>query len=99
MGFRDINAFNLAMLAKQAWRLVQETRSLFYRVYKARYFPTCSFMEAELGSSPAFVWRSLLQARDIIREGSFWKIGDGSTIGVESHKWLPLPPSFRPGAN
>ena len=56
-------------------------------------------MEAELGSSPSFVWRSLLQERDIIREGSFWKIGDGSTIGVESHKWLPHLPSFRPGAD
>ena len=76
-----------------------EPQSLFYRVYKARYFPTCSFMEAELRLSPSFVWRSLLQARDIIKGGSAWKIGDGCTIGVESHKWLPHPPSFRPGAN
>ena len=35
MDFRDIHAFNHAMLAKQAWRLVTSTHSLFYRVYKA----------------------------------------------------------------
>lgn len=93
MGFRDIHTFNLAMLAKQAWQLTQESHS-FYRVYKARYFPTCSFMEAELGSNPSFVWRSLLNARDVLWEGSNWSIGDGGTAGIKSHKWLPHPPDL-----
>ena len=52
MGFRDLHAFNLAMLAKQAWRLIHNNGSLFYRVYKARYFPNTSFLEAELGHNP-----------------------------------------------
>ena len=43
----------------------------------------------ELGSNMSFVWRSLLAARDVVREGSTWQIGDGSRIGVTSHKWLP----------
>ena len=56
-------------------------------------------MEAELGSNPSFVWHSLLQARELITVGSAWKIGDGETVGIESHKWLPQPPSFKPGAD
>ena len=56
MGFRNIQAFNMAMLAKQAWRLFHNTHSLFYRVYKSRYFPECSFMDADLGSNPSYVW-------------------------------------------
>ena len=63
MGFRDIHALNLALLEKQAWRLIHQNHSLFFRVYKARYFPNCSFMEAELGNNPSYVWRSLLAAR------------------------------------
>ena len=50
MGFPDLHAFNLVMLSKQSWRLTQDTNSLFYRVYKVRYFPYCSFMLAQLGS-------------------------------------------------
>ena len=94
MGFRDLNAFNLAMLAKQAWRLIQNTHSLFHRVYKARYFPRSSFLKAELGPNPSFVWRSLLEARDIIMEGSRWQVGDGRTIEVATHVWLPHTPIF-----
>ena len=92
-GFRDLHAFNLAMLSKQAWRLTQDTHSLFYRVYKTKYFPNCSFMMAKLGSNPSFVWRSLLVARDIIYAGSQWCVGDGRDIGVFTHKWLPHTPT------
>ena len=94
MGFRDISAFNLAMLAKQAWRLLHNEHSLFYKVYKVRYFPNCNFLMAELGSNPSFVWRSLLAVRDLVREGSTWQIGDGSRIRITTHKWLPNAPVF-----
>ena len=33
MGFREVQAFNLAMLVKRAWRLIHYAHSLFYRVY------------------------------------------------------------------
>ena len=94
MGFRDINTFNLAMLAKQAWRLLQGTQSLFYRVYKARYFPNCTFLEAQLGHNPSFIWQSLLTVREVIIAGSRWKIGDRKHIGVTTHKWLSHDPIF-----
>ena len=91
MNFHDLRCFNTAMLAKQAWRLIHDTYSLFYWVYKAQYFPSCSFMEAELGSNPSYVSRSLLSAREVIQEGSKWRVGHGQYIEVERHKWLPRP--------
>ena len=99
MGFRNIHAFNLAMLAKQAWRLVTGAQSLFYRVYKARYFPRCSFLEAEFGPNPSFVWRSLCAARELIIEGSHWQVGNGQSITINNQKWLPHPPLFKLGAD
>ena len=94
MGFRDIHDFNLALLAKQVWRLIHQNHSLFFRVYKARYFPNCSFMEAELGNNQSYVWQSLLGARDILKEGTQWKVGDGQSISVSAHGWLSHKPIF-----
>ena len=94
MSFKDIHAFNLALLAKQVWRLIHNTHSLFYRVYKARYFPNCSFMDVVLGHNLSYVWHSLLAAREIIRDGACWKIGDGRKIDVSTHKWLSHKPVF-----
>ena len=54
LGFRDLKKFNLALLAKQGWRLQTNSSSLFYRVYKAKYFPSCDFMDAQLDGQPSY---------------------------------------------
>ena len=73
--------------------------SLFFRVYKACYFPKSSFMDVDLGANPSFVWRSLLEARELIRAGTTWTVGDGHSISVMDHRCLTHPPQFRPDAN
>uniref|UniRef100_A0A7N2RFE3 Reverse transcriptase zinc-binding domain-containing protein n=1 Tax=Quercus lobata TaxID=97700 RepID=A0A7N2RFE3_QUELO len=50
------------------------------------------FIMANVGSNPSFVWRSLLAARVIIFRGSKWRVGNGRTIGVYTHKWLSYKP-------
>ena len=47
MGFRDIAMFNDSLLAKQAWRLLKNPESLFYKVFKAYFFPNCTIVEAK----------------------------------------------------
>lgn len=37
LGFRDIHSFNLAMLAKQGWRLWERPKSLCARILRAKY--------------------------------------------------------------
>ena len=54
MGFKQLKQFNLALLAKQGWRLQLSGDSLLYRVFKAKYFPRCDFLQASLGANPSF---------------------------------------------
>ena len=51
MGFRFVKASNIAILAKQWWRLMVNEESLMSRVIKARYFPKKSQWEAKKESN------------------------------------------------
>ena len=95
MGFRDLKKFNLALLAKQGWRLQKNLTSLFYRVYKAKYFPRCNFLEATLGSQPSFAWRSILATQVVVRRGIRWQVGDGEQVQIWRDKWLHNPSTYR----
>ena len=89
MGFRDIRLFNLAMLAKQGWCLLQEKDSLLYGCFKAKYFPRCSFLEAKDVPNSSYVWKSLIAAQPILKKGCCWRVGDGFSIRALQDKWIP----------
>jgi hypothetical protein len=95
MRFRDLKAFNLAMLAKQGWRLIQNPHFLISRVFKAKYFPHGEFLEANIGYRPSYAWRSIALARETLKLGLCWHIGDGQSVCIHSDPWVPSSGSFQ----
>ncbi|XP_062028495.1 uncharacterized protein LOC133744394 [Rosa rugosa] len=93
MGFKNLYAYNLAMLAKQGWRMITNSQSLIAQIFKARYFPNCSFWDAEL-EAPSFSWRSILEGRPVLKAGTKWRIGDGSQVHIWNDAWIPNCPSY-----
>uniref|UniRef100_A0A2N9HAL6 Reverse transcriptase domain-containing protein n=1 Tax=Fagus sylvatica TaxID=28930 RepID=A0A2N9HAL6_FAGSY len=89
MGFRDLEAFNLTLLAKQGWWLIHDLTSLFTAVFKAKYFPTGSFLQAKVRPGYSYAWRSIAAARPVLEAGSKWRIGDGRNISIRNDKWIP----------
>ena len=89
MGFKQLKHFNLALLAKQGWRLQTRHNSLVYQVFKAKYFPNCDFVCASLGKKPSYVWRSIMAAQGIVKKGLCWRMGNGRKIRVWHDNWIP----------
>jgi hypothetical protein len=59
LGYRDLEAFNLALLAKQGWRFLHHPETLVGRVFWEKYFLGGCFLESQLGRRPSFAWRSI----------------------------------------
>jgi hypothetical protein len=98
MGFREIELFNLALLARQAWRILQNPETLSAKILKAVYFPTSDFLEAGVGSHPSQVWRAIVEGRDTLKVGLIRRIGTGETTHAWHDNWLPRNTSMRPTA-
>ena len=87
MGFRDLQCFNVVLLARQGWRLLTQPTSLFYRVFQSKYFARCSFWKAKLRSNPSFIWHSILASRALLLRGMKWSIGNGQVVNIWKDEW------------
>ena len=92
MGFKNLKLFNLALLAKQGWRLRVGHDSLVYRVLKVKYFSMCDFIDVTIGKNPSYTWRSIMAAQQQVQDGLRWRVGNGANIRVWEDKWLPVHP-------
>lgn len=100
LGFKKLSTFNLALLAKQGWRLLQDEHSLLHRIYKVRYFPSCSLLESQLGLNSSYAWREIWVAKPWLKKGSIWRIGNGERMHIWNDHWIPrLKPAPFPRAH
>ena len=90
MGFRDLALFNDSHLAKQAWWRLQNEDTLFFKIFKATFFPHCSFMEAKESATGSYAWKSILKKREVIQMGARFRVGNGRSIKIWRHHWLPI---------
>ena len=96
LGFRDLELFNLALLARQAWRLFNEPSTLSARILKASYFPETTLLEARLGARPSQIWRAIIEGRDVMKQGIIRRIGNGQTTDIWMDIWIPKEHTPRP---
>jgi hypothetical protein len=92
MGFRDLHAFNLAMLAKQTWRLITNPDSLCAQVPRAKYYPNGDILKAGPKNGSSFTWQSILAGLSTFKRGFIWRVGSGQKINIWQDPWIPSSP-------
>lgn len=55
LGFRNLEDFNTALLAKQMWRILKNPNSLAAQVIKQKYFREGQLLDAKIGHKPSFL--------------------------------------------
>lgn len=93
LGFKDLEAFNLALLGKQLWRMIIHKDSLMTRMFKSRYFAKTDPLSAGLGSRSSYAWRSVHAAQNLIKQGARVVIGNGRDTNVWQEQWLGRKPA------
>ena len=59
----------MGLLAKKGFRLLHNTHSLVFRVYKAKYFPNSTFIDAPVPRISSYTWSSIGLGKDVINMG------------------------------
>lgn len=90
LGFRDLETFNQALLAKQGWRILSKTDSMLALALKRKYFFDCNFYDASARNQDSFILKSLFGGSNFSR----WRVGNGEQILISRDKWLLTPSSF-----
>lgn len=105
LGFRDFEAFNKALLAKQCWRLLHNPQAFWAQILRRIYFSNGDFLTAQKGGHASWCWSSLLNGRAVILEGARTQILSCNSTLIWSDLWLlhdslghprsylPIPPS------
>lgn len=95
LGFRDLYGFNLSLLGKQCWNLIERPDTIVSRVLKARYYPDCHLLQARGLWGSSYTWSGIWEAKEEFKKGLRWVLGDGETISIKTDRWLRSKESLR----
>ena len=88
MGFKDLNLMNIALLAKQCWRMVENSEAWWVKIMKGIYFPRCAFMDAKKGAKASWAWASIIEGNEFLRKKVMWQVMSGEEINIWRDKWI-----------
>ena len=95
MGFRDIQLFNVALLAKIAWRIITKPECLLAKILLGKYCHKTPFLKTAPTNSSSHGWKGILQGRDLLMNHLGKAIGDGEDTNIWTDSWINSAEDFK----
>ncbi|XP_026410850.1 uncharacterized protein LOC113306079 [Papaver somniferum] len=80
LGFRKVEIHNLAMLARDVWKIIENPDCMLAKILKTRYFPRIDFLNAKCPDKCSWTWKCLHAIKELIKPFISWIVGDGKFI-------------------
>jgi DNA modification methylase len=61
--------FNQALLARQAWRLIQKPNTLCAQLLKAKYYPNGSLIDTVFTGNGSTTWNAIEYGLQLLKKG------------------------------
>jgi hypothetical protein len=68
LGFRVMRLFNQALLARQAWRLIQYPKSLCAKLLKVKYYPKGDIVDTVFSSDAPPTWKEVEYGLELLKK-------------------------------
>jgi hypothetical protein len=82
IGFRDLRVFNQALLAREAWCLIQFPESLCARLLKAKYYTSANLLDTAFIKQASPTWHGIEHGLELLKKGTIWRIGFGTCVKI-----------------
>ncbi|XP_016737238.1 uncharacterized protein [Gossypium hirsutum] len=87
LGIRELRLFNVALLGRQVWRLINYRDTLCYKVLSAMYFSQGDVFQPKSMDKPSFTWKSIAKAAQELYDGFGWTVGNDKSIKIWHDNW------------
>ncbi|XP_026417342.1 uncharacterized protein LOC113312820 [Papaver somniferum] len=89
LNIRKTEHLNIVLLAKLAWRMLNEPDALWVQILKHKYFLNTNPIHAECNESMSWIWKGICRGLELVRKYYCWEVWDGNAIDIWKDKWLP----------
>lgn len=77
LGLHSIHNVNQALLAKVAWKIIDEKESLLSKFFLSKYCSKQNFREVRAKPTATWGWKGILWGRDLLKPHLKWQVISG----------------------